>query len=70
MAEAYRSSHYTLGQVGDEFGASCVTVSRAVKDYECQTKGPLCFVTRTLCVTTIRFKDPDPFSSLANSRQP
>ena len=37
MAEAYRSGHYTLAKVGDEFGVSYATVSRAVKDYECQT---------------------------------
>jgi REP element-mobilizing transposase RayT len=36
MAEAYRSGHYTLAQVGDEFGVSYATVSRAVKDHECQ----------------------------------
>ena len=36
MAEAYRSGHYTLAEVGDEFGASYATMSRAVKDYECQ----------------------------------
>ncbi len=36
MAEAYRSGHYTLAKVGDEFGVSYATVSRAVKDHECQ----------------------------------
>jgi hypothetical protein len=37
MAEAYRSGHYTLAQVGAEFGVSYATVSRAVKEHECQT---------------------------------
>lgn len=37
MAEAYRSGHYTLVEVGAEFGVSYATVSRAVKEYECQT---------------------------------
>ncbi len=36
MAEAYRSGHYTLAKVGDEFGVSYATVSRAVKEHECQ----------------------------------
>ena len=36
MAEAYRSGHYTLAKVGDEFEVSYATVSRTVKDYECQ----------------------------------
>ncbi len=36
IAEAYRSGHYTLPKVGDEFGVSYATVSRAVKDYECK----------------------------------
>lgn len=36
MAEAYRSGHYTLAEVGDEFGVSYATVSRAVKGNECQ----------------------------------
>jgi len=36
MAEAYRSGHYTLAEVGKEFGASYATVSRAVKELECQ----------------------------------
>ncbi|MEJ2365319.1 MAG: transposase [Deltaproteobacteria bacterium] len=36
MAEAYLSGHYTLSEVGDEFGVSYATVSRAVKEYECQ----------------------------------
>jgi len=34
MAEAYRSGHYTLEEVGEEFGVSYATVSRAVKSYE------------------------------------
>ena len=34
MAEAYRSGHYTLAKVGDEFGVSYATVNRVVKDYE------------------------------------
>jgi REP element-mobilizing transposase RayT len=34
MAEAYRSGHYTLSEIGDEFGVSYATVSRAVKEYE------------------------------------
>ena len=34
MAEAYRSGHYTLYEIGDEFGVSYATVSRAVKEYE------------------------------------
>lgn len=36
MAEAYRSGHYTLTEVGDEFGVSYATVSRAVKEHERQ----------------------------------
>ena len=36
MAEAYRSGHYTLAKVDDEFGVSHATVSRAVKDYKCK----------------------------------
>jgi len=36
MAEAYRSGHYTLSTVGDAFGVSYATVSRAIKEYECQ----------------------------------
>jgi hypothetical protein len=39
MAEAYRSGNYTLAKVGHEFGVSYATVSRAVKDYECQMLG-------------------------------
>ena len=34
MAEAYRSGHYTLAQVGEAFGVSHATVSRAVKVFE------------------------------------
>jgi REP element-mobilizing transposase RayT len=34
MAEAYRSGHYTLIQIGDAFGVSYATVSRAVKKSE------------------------------------
>jgi REP element-mobilizing transposase RayT len=33
MAEAYRSGHYTLKAVGDYFGVSYATVSRALKEY-------------------------------------
>ena len=34
MAEAYRSGHYTLAEVGEAFGVSYATVSRAVKAWE------------------------------------
>jgi len=34
MAQAYLSGHYTLAQVGDHFGVSYATVSRAVKEAE------------------------------------
>ena len=34
MAQAYRSGHYTLAQVGEYFGVSYATVSRAVKQAE------------------------------------
>ncbi|MDK1025416.1 MAG: transposase [Gammaproteobacteria bacterium] len=34
MAVAYRSGHYSLQQVGDYYGVSYATVSRAVKAYE------------------------------------
>ncbi|MGL6159698.1 transposase [Microbulbifer sp.] len=34
MAKAYLSGHYTLAQVGAEFGVSYATVSRAVKSFE------------------------------------
>ena len=34
MARAYLSGHYTLTQVGEEFGVSYTTVSRAVKAFE------------------------------------
>ena len=33
MAEAYRGGHYTLKQIGDYFGVSYATVSRAVKEF-------------------------------------
>jgi len=36
MAKAYLSGHYTLAAVGQAFGVSYATVSRAVKRYECQ----------------------------------
>ena len=36
MAIGYRSGHYTLQQVGEYFGKSTATVSRAVKEYESQ----------------------------------
>ena len=34
MAQAYLSGHYTLEQVGEHFGISYATVSRAVKQIE------------------------------------
>ena len=34
MAKAYLSGHYTLYEVGEVFGVSYATVSRAVKLYE------------------------------------
>lgn len=34
LAQAYRSGHYTLAQVGEHFGVSYATVSRAVKQVE------------------------------------
>lgn len=34
MVQAYRSGHYTLEQVGEHFGVSYATVSRAVKKAE------------------------------------
>ncbi|MDH4195433.1 MAG: hypothetical protein OEV70_14935, partial [Nitrospirota bacterium] len=34
MASAYLSGQYTLTQVGEQFGVSGATVSRAVKTYE------------------------------------
>jgi hypothetical protein len=34
MAQAYLSRHYTLAQVGEHFGVSYATVSRAVKQAE------------------------------------
>ena len=34
LAQAYRSGHYTLAQVGEHFGVSYATVSRAVKRAE------------------------------------
>lgn len=34
MAEAYLSGHYTLAEVGDTFGVSYATVSRAARAYE------------------------------------
>jgi len=42
MAEAYRSGHYTLSQVGAEFGVSYATVSRAVKEIEASLFGVKC----------------------------
>ena len=33
MAEAYRSGHYTLTQIGDHFSVSYATVSRSAKAY-------------------------------------
>lgn len=35
MAKAYLSGHYTLKEVGRHFGVSYATVSRAVKEMEC-----------------------------------
>ncbi|MCX7097801.1 MAG: addiction module toxin RelE, partial [Methylococcales bacterium] len=34
MTQAYLSGHYTLAQVGEYFGVSYATVSRAVKQAE------------------------------------
>lgn len=34
MAQAYLSGHYTLAQIGQHFGVSYATVSRAVKQAE------------------------------------
>jgi hypothetical protein len=34
MVQAYLSGHYTLAQVGEHFGESYATVSRAVKQAE------------------------------------
>ncbi|WP_049721655.1 hypothetical protein [Gilvimarinus polysaccharolyticus] len=34
MSAAYRSGHYTLSGVGDAFGVSYATVSRAVKSFD------------------------------------
>ncbi|MDO3384915.1 transposase [Gilvimarinus sp. SDUM040013] len=34
MSEAYRSGHYTLSEVGDAFGVSYATVSRAVRSFD------------------------------------
>jgi putative transposase len=34
LSQAYRSGHYTLAQVGEHFGVSYATVSRAVKREE------------------------------------
>lgn len=36
IAQAYLSGHYTLQSVGERFGVSYATVSRAVKAVECQ----------------------------------
>jgi hypothetical protein len=38
MAKAYLAGHYTLKQVGQHFAASYPTVSRAVKQIECDMK--------------------------------
>ncbi|MBN7799007.1 hypothetical protein, partial [Parahaliea mediterranea] len=38
MAMAYRSGHYTLAQVGEAFGVSYATVSRAVKSFEAKKR--------------------------------
>ena len=37
MAEAYRSGHYTLAKVSDEFGVSYATVSKTMKNYKRKT---------------------------------
>ena len=37
MAKAYLGGHYTLKEVGQHFGVSYATVSRAVKKIECKT---------------------------------
>jgi REP element-mobilizing transposase RayT len=34
MSKAYRSGHYTLSEVGDAFGVSYATVSRAVRSFD------------------------------------
>lgn len=34
MVAAYRSGHYTMVEVGEYFGVSRTTVSRALKDYD------------------------------------
>ncbi len=39
MAQAYWSGHYTLAQVGEHFGVSYATVSRAVKQAEKRDQG-------------------------------
>lgn len=39
MSQAYRSGHYTLAQVGEHFGVSYATVSRAVKQAEAEGRG-------------------------------
>jgi len=36
MAKAYLSGHYTLKKIGEFFGVSYATVSRAVKSFECK----------------------------------
>ena len=42
MAHAYLSGHYTLAQVGEYFGVSYATVSRAVKQAEKESKNVKC----------------------------
>ena len=42
MAQAYLSGHYTLEQVGEHFGVSYATVSRAVKQIEKRGLGVKC----------------------------
>ena len=34
MAEAYRSGHYTLKEIGNYFNVSTATVSRALKAFD------------------------------------
>ncbi|SDW86580.1 helix-turn-helix domain-containing protein [Nitrosomonas communis] len=42
MAQAYLSGHYTLVQVGEYFGVSYATVSRALKQLERESKNVKC----------------------------
>ena len=42
LSQAYRSGHYTLAQVGEHFGVSYATVSRAVKRTESRGENIKC----------------------------